>query len=161
MIRQRPGKCFRLLKMLEDIRTKFSTPLAIGIVALVFATVLKTEWRNGVRSYFIPPYRKVIAIAPAMFDGTNILQVLKVRNDTGLYLELYDSQQILSRVKLPHRQDGYFTFGGAVTNLAIDDIDGDKMPEVLAPTYDDELSPHLNAFKYNPTLKNLEPVVIK
>jgi hypothetical protein len=64
---------------------------------------------------------------------------------------------LIDRVLLPDKHDGLFNFEGHVTRLAIADIDQDGTMELLAPTFDQQLVPHLNVFRYNKDLKKFEP----
>jgi len=140
----------------------FSIIFLVGL----FTIVLDSDIRSNVRSLIQPSYRVILAVALADLDGSGTkYQVLKVKTNEGLFLEVYGrgsgklpAPTLLASTKLPDRKDGYFTFNGEVTNLAIDDIDNDKKPEILATTFDGDLVAHLNVYRYVPGDKELELV---
>ena len=84
-------------------------------------------------------------------------------------MEVYGRQKLnklaiptlIASTKLPDKKDGYFTFNGDVTNLAVDDIDNDKKSEILATTFDNDLVAHLNVYRYVPGQKELELVHLR
>lgn len=141
---------------------------ALSILMLVgfFVVVLDSDLRSNVRSLIQPNYRVVLAVAMANLDNTDSkYQILKVKTNEGIFLEVYGKTKspigglnFLASTKLPDKKDGYFTFNGEVTNLAVDDIDNDKKQEILATTFDSDLVAHLNVYRYVPGDKELELV---
>ena len=88
------------------------------------------------------------------FNNGRRVTFAKVLNPTGLFVEVYelnpDGDQIrIHQIQLPHNNDGFFHYGGEATNLVVTDVTGDGQAEILAPTYDDNQSPHLNVFAYS------------
>ncbi len=86
-------------------------------------------------------------------DGTPI-QVAKIRTRDSLILEIYapskdGSRALIDRIVLEESRDGYFTLNGSLTNLAIDDVDGDNKMEIIAPAFDHNLTAHLNVFRFD------------
>ena len=47
-------------------------------------------------------------------------------------------------------------FQGQATNLGLYDINNDNIPEILAPTYDNKLNPHLNVYSYDSEIKKFK-----
>lgn len=89
-------------------------------------------------------------------------RVIKVRTNDGLFVEVYGRNQngarpLIDRIQLPDRRDGYFSFAGRTSNLFIHDVDGDDVPEILAPSFDDNLMAHLNVYRLNVETLKLEP----
>jgi hypothetical protein len=132
-----------------------------------FVVVLDTNLRSSIRSVLRPEYRVILAVAQADLKGAGLpMQILKVKTHEGLFLEVYSNkdeksginQELLASVRLPDKKDGYFTFNGQVTNLAIDDIDNDNQPEILATSFDNDLVAHLNVYRFVPGRKELELV---
>ncbi|MDZ4677034.1 MAG: hypothetical protein SGI74_05940 [Oligoflexia bacterium] len=135
--------------------------LSVILLASFFVVVLDSDLRSQARSVFRPQYRVILAVASAdLINDGKSLQILKVKTDEGLFLEVYDPQKMLSSIRLPDKKDGYFTFNGSVTNLAIDDIDNDNKLEILATSFDSDLVAHLNVYRYVPGNKELELVKI-
>jgi hypothetical protein len=154
------GLTFALRRLMQRLKLlPWGRIFSVILLASFFVVVLDTNLRSQVRSVFRPQYRVILAIASAdlLNTGKN-LQILKVKTDEGLFLEVYDPTKMISSVKLPDKKDGYFTFNGTVTNLAIDDIDDDRKLEILATSFDNDLVAHLNVYRYVPGNKELELV---
>lgn len=154
------------MKWIKHILSKAPLFLFTAVLSATFVAVLNTEIKSSIRNYFIPPYRVILAVASADIDGTGKgNQVLKVKTDQGLFIEVYGSagkqQELLAMTKLPDKKDGYFTFAGKVTNLAIDDINGDGNPEILATSFDQDLVARLNVYRYLKADKSLTVVQLE
>lgn len=131
--------------------------------AALLAAVLTPSVRSQIQSYFSNEGRELLATAEGdlLNDGTSA-KVIKYRNREGIYVEILRIQsdgtsQTIERVLLPDKHDGLFNINGHVTRLAIVDIDEDGKLELLAPTFDNQLVPHLNVFRYNPAIGRFEP----
>lgn len=127
-------------------------------IALSFAfAAINPDIRKKVTSLVQKNERIILAIANAPLDDTKeAFQILKVRTKDGLFIEVYGtenkngvvSNKLLASAKLPDKKDGYFTFNGQVTNLAVDNVDNDDNKEILATSFDDNMVAHLNIFRY-------------
>lgn len=128
--------------------------------------ILHPAVRETLRAQIFRPYRTILSIAvgDVFQNGINV-EVLKVRNQQGLFLEIYGttdaSKPLLERVRLPDLQDGYFHFHGEASNLALHDVDGDHQIEIVAPTFDENLIPHLNIYRYNAEKARIEAYTSK
>lgn len=95
-----------------------------------------------------------------MLETGEKLVVLKVQTADSLALEIFLADKtaarasFLKRIVLPEKRDGYFNFRGNSANLVMSDIDGDQIIDIIAPTFDDNLMPRLNVFKYIPDTKD-------
>jgi hypothetical protein len=137
-------------------------------LAGMFIIVLNSDLRSNVRSLIRPNYRVILAVAMADLDGSGLKdQIVKVKTSEGLFLEVYAprshgdfglQQELIASAQLPDKKDGYFTFNGEVTNLAVDRVDRDKHPKILASSFDGDLVGHLNVYRYVPGQKELERV---
>ena len=134
------------------------------MAAALLAAALTPSVRASVQSYLAGVGREVLATAEGdvLNEATNA-KVIKYRNRDGIWLEVMKVEgdgktQQIDRIPLPDKHDGLFNFQGHVTRLAIADIDQDGAMELLAPTFDQQLVPHLNVFRYNKNLKKFEPV---
>lgn len=88
--------------------------------------------------------------------------MIKIKTHEGLFLEIYGlsaegGRPLLDRIQLPDRRDGYLNFGTNTANLFLQDMDGDDVPEIIAPSFDENLVAHLNIYRFNPTSLKLEP----
>jgi len=134
------------------------------IVALsLMAIALVPSWRAAVQSLFYHPTHEVLATVQGdlLNDGSEC-KAIKYRGSEGIYVEIRQLKSngdsiLVDRVLLPDKQDGLFNFQGNVSRLAVSDIDGDGKLELLAPTFDHQLVPHLNVLHFNPATRRFEP----
>ena len=133
----------------------------LAIAAAIFA--FNPDLRKLVQSQFSPsPYRRVLAtVSGDLLNSGKDFKVIKIRSHEGLFIEIYEdfknnTRPIFARIQLPDRKDGYVHIQGQATNLALDDLDGDGVLEVIAPSFDNSFKAHLNVFKYNETTHSYE-----
>ncbi len=129
--------------------------LMAGIIALAFP-----KSQTLLRAMVFSNRRVILAKTQAMItpEGPE-LTLIKVRQDGQILLEAYqeiDSMlQLTSRWALPlHMKEGYFMFRENATNLALADIDKDNSLEVLVPAVEQNITPRLMIYKYNPATGN-------
>lgn len=131
--------------------------------AALLAAVLTPSVRKTVQEHMAGVGREVLATAEGnVLNDDSASKVIKFRDKDGIWVEIMKMQEdgkstLVDRVLLPDKHDGLFNFQGHVTRLAIADIDQDGLMELLAPTFDQQLVPHLNVFRYNKDLKKFEP----
>jgi hypothetical protein len=137
--------------------------LSILFIASLVA-VLHPGVRSEIRSHLLKDTRTVVSTAKGDLrgDGTQ-LSIVKVKTRNSLILEVYEPQaesspKLLGRVEMPNAREGYFTFDGQATNLAVDDIDGDGRPEVLVPSFDSNMVGQLSVYRFDNDLRNLHRV---
>ncbi len=107
--------------------------------------------------------REVLATADGdLLNDGHPVKVIKYKGPDSIFVEVVDadasSSKLIARIILPDKKDGLFNLHGVVTRLAIADIDGDGTNELLIPTFDDQLVPHLNIYRYNPETRRFEAV---
>jgi hypothetical protein len=136
----------------------FTTALTLAVVSL------NREWSKSIHDSIFDTKRTLLstAVGDVLGDGTPI-QVIKVKTGDQLSIEVYapgirGSRILVDRIPLEQEQDGYFTFNGELVGIAVDDIEGDKKAEILAPAFDQQLTAHLNVFKYDTTSKSFQRV---
>ncbi len=128
------------------------------LIALSLAAIsVIPQSREIIRSLVISQSRVVLAKAEADLTGHGAnIAVVKVQTADSIALEIYektaeqDKLKFMKRIVLPEKKDAYFTFRGNATNLVLTDVDGDGILEIVAPTYDENLIPRLNVFKFDP-----------
>jgi hypothetical protein len=119
--------------------------------------------RQSLADKLLSSDRKILSVVSGdLLKTGHIFRVIKVLSSSGVTVEVYSptedgGQSLWDKVDLPDRKDGYFHLFGQATNLALRDLDSDGKPEILAPTYDAQTKPHLNAIKLNLETKKLEP----
>lgn len=134
------------------------------IAAILMAVVLTPSLRQRIQSHFLHDGREILATAEGdLLNNGGMAKVIKYRDREGIHVEVLSLQPdgsltMVERIQLPDRHDGLFNFHGHVTRLAIADVDQDGHLELLAPTFDNQLVPHLNVFRYNPATLHFELV---
>ena len=134
------------------------------VAAMLLAAALTPSLRDRARAAFGARGREILATAEGdvLNDGGRG-RVIKFRDRHGIFIEILKETNdgvthVIDRVQLPDRHDGLFNLQGRVTRLAIADVDDDGKFEIMAPSFDNQLVPHLNVFRYNPALARFEPV---
>lgn len=135
--------------------------LVIGLLStfalVLVAVAVVPSLRSKAKAWVFDDRRHLLATAAGRLtlDGPDIT-VLKVIQAEKLYLEVYkmepgnETMALMAKLPLPENQDAFFTFQGNATNLALGDLDGDGTLEILAPTFNAEMTARLNVFKYDP-----------
>ena len=138
----------------------------IAVCALMMFAALHPETRVFVRTLISnSDQRTVISTAQAKLAGdARVFTVAKVRTDGQLSLEVFENygdgqQKLVERIQLPDARDGYFDFNGHASNLALSDINGDGRPEIVAPTFDNNLVGHLNIYGFDPESNAFQKIV--
>lgn len=139
--------------------------IILTALAMIFITVASVpRIRNAVKDFFSSSQRQVLSKVQARISGNGpLITVIKVKQGDSLYLETYkrdlDGQLTpLSRIPLHDSRDGHFILNGNATNLALTDMDNNGDLEIVAPTYDEQLIPRLNIFKFNADTESFERV---
>ena len=130
----------------------------IASTVLYFSAPARAPFRN----FFSLPPRKILSVAVGPVIPGMKAKVLKVQTPDGLFLEVYAPVQsglapLIQKIKLPDKQDALFQFQGRATDLALEDLNNDGVFEIIAPTYDASLVPHLNIYQYNKAAKVFAP----
>ncbi|WP_413291988.1 hypothetical protein ACLSU7_11235 [Bdellovibrio sp. HCB185ZH] len=139
--------------------------VGLAIVAMIVTTIaVIPNLRTSVKDLFSPDSRVVIAkVSGSLTPQGPKVTVLKIQSKNFLELEVYnlegsDGMTIMAKIPLAESRDGYFSLKGNSTNLALTDVDGDGTSEIVAPTFDDQMVPRLNIFKYNSTTHGFDKV---
>jgi hypothetical protein len=136
--------------------------ILIPITILLLVVALVPKWKLEVKSWWASEAPKVLsAIEKDFFNDGRVIVFAKIKSHKGLFIEIYEKVSDgtvthLDKIQLPDEQDGFFHYRGQATNLALEDLDGDGIPEVLAPTFDENHVAHLNVYTYNSGTKKFE-----
>lgn len=159
----------KLVTTPPSARRPIATYVVVVLSLLFFFTsflfLANDRAQNKLRQLVGPGDRVILSVANADLVGAgNVYRVLKILSPEGISIEVYgagenNQRALVDRFLLPDKRDGYFHVGGQATNLALKDLDADGRPEIVAPTYDQELKPHLNALKLNPETSKIEPYI--
>lgn len=150
---------------IADSTFKKKEMLLIGILAVV-AMALTTvavvpSLRFKVKDAFVSEDREILAkvngrISP---EGPEV-SVLKIKSAGKLSVEVYEvissGNVLMAKLPLFESRDGFVSLKGSATNLALADLDKDGLHEIVAPTYDEQMVPRLNIFKFNQEAKSFD-----
>ena len=137
----------------------------LAVIAMILVTVAVVPGlRTSAKALFSHQDRQILAkISGDIRPQGPHITVLKIKTEEGLSLEIYsvdktEGMTLMAKIPLSEKRDGYFSLKGNATNLALTDVDQDGAMEIVAPTYDDQMVPRLNIFKYNAESKHFERV---
>jgi hypothetical protein len=88
--------------------------------------------------------------------------MFKILEDQTLSLEIYSkpnsdgTPNMIQKISLAESRDAYFSFMGNATNLALSDTDQNGTLDILAPTYDDQMTARLHLFEFNTTTQKFD-----
>lgn len=135
---------------------------ALAFVAMALTVVaVVPSLRGKVKDAFLSSERKIVAKVDGTLgpEGPKVV-VLKIQSRNSLSLEVYDAAAegltLMARLPLYEVRDGFVLVQGNATNLALTDVDKDGTFEIVAPTYDEQMVPRLNIFRYNPHTKSFD-----
>lgn len=141
-------------------KTEIILMATLAVVAMTLVTVaVLPPLRSKVKEAFSSDGREVLAkISGKIGPNGPHITVLKIKSGSVLSLEVYsqdDDGNLTLMTKLPlfEARDGHFLLQGNATNLALTDVDKNGTLEIVAPTYDEQMIPRLNIFRYNPDSK--------
>lgn len=143
-----------------------SITCAVVAVALFFLFQTPT-WKEKISSYLNANDTKVLALVYGNLMGVGDgrkQKVVKILSQNKIYLEIYDATESISspnriqKIVLPDALDTQIDFRGNLTRLIIADVNQDGQADIVAPTMDGRMTPHLNAYTYNKDLEIFEPL---
>lgn len=138
------------------------------VVGVAFFFLMQTpSWKEKMFSYLQTNDTKVLAIVYGNLMGVGDgrkQKVVKISSQNKIYLEIYDATESISspnrlqKIILPDALDTQIDFRGNLTRLIIADINQDGQADIVAPTMDGHMTPHLNAYTYSKDLESFEPL---
>lgn len=147
-------------------KTNKSYIITLVVVAVLVAIISALpQVQNKVKIFFSNDNRLILAKIKMVYvaEKTEYL-VLKVKDSSGIQIEIYEikneNQNVFKqKFDLIQDSDAYITLDKNTTNLALSDVDKDNQLDILAPSVDRNGNLRLNVFRFNPELKNFEPLV--
>lgn len=138
----------------------FIFPIIIG--SFIF---LNESLYKKMHNFFHPEKRKILSTicADLLMSGKKH-KIIKIQTHNNIYIEIYDNCQInssnlITSINLQDQLDGYISFNNRITNLALDDINNDKKPEIISPSFSNNFTGHLNVFTYNEVSQEYERII--
>lgn len=129
-----------------------------GLAALAILLLGLTSYapaREAIRNFFFGQQRIILAKAQGDLTGKGMnVVVIKVKTADTLSLEIYDldtkteNTGFRSRIILSEKRDAFINYQDNVINLVLADVDKDGSLEIVAPTFDENLVPRLNVYKF-------------
>lgn len=139
--------------------------LAVALATLTVAALVPGS-RRAIREWMLERGRHILAKTSGYITPEGpYVTVFKISEGGGLLLEVYTSldesgsPNLLQRIPLNETRDGYFSFMGNATNLALSDADRDGAMDILAPTFDDQTTARLNVFRFNRAMNTFERII--
>jgi len=146
--------------------------MALGVCLLILLSAFFIpSWRGKLHSFVWGSERKILATLVEDLDRTgSSISIFKVSEKGKLFIELYSSKapeevlvtlqnrsfELLQKIELPGSVDGYVSFMGEATNLAVANLDNDPYLELIIPSYNYNLVASLDIIKFNPITKKYE-----
>ncbi len=164
------GLNIEVQKRKNETNSAFTQKEMIGMAALTVLLMLLItiaaipSLREKFRAALIPEGRQILAKVSGNISAQGPhITVLKLKTKNAISLEVYDSSNkdemlLLEKIPLEEIRDGYVSIKGNATNLGLADVDNDGNAEIVTPTFDDQMIPRLNVFKYIETTKSFERV---
>ncbi len=139
--------------------------LVLGILG-VAAILVNNEWRVKVQARIAGEQKELLATVSGQLLGDDQnFKVLKFATRRGLIIEVHAPHTdplkpfvLVDKLFIPDLHDGFFSLNNQATRLALVDVDEDGRLEIIAPSFDDKLSAHLNTLRLNPETRRLELV---
>lgn len=144
--------------------------LALCLLVLICAFFIP-QWRKHLQLLVWGESRKILATLVEDLDRTgNPVSIFKVREKGSLFIEVYSTSspeglantiqsrsfELIQKLELPGAVDGFVSFMGEATNLAVANLDNDPYLELIIPSYNFEFVASLDIIKYNPGTKKYE-----
>lgn len=138
---------------------KIKLLMAFLLVAAAFSAAVSVipSWRRQAQAFFFSSDRIILAkvVTPIDLRKPEEFLIFKIQQNDQLFVEVYkknSSQEeaiFLTKILLAEKKDAFVNFQGNATNLAVSDMDRDGILEIIIPSYDNEVTPRLNIYKYN------------
>ncbi len=140
---------------------KIKLLMAFLLVAAAFSIGVSVipSWRHRAQAFLFNSQRKILAKVVTQIDLSQPAEFLifKIQQNEQLFVEVYkknsseEEAMFLTKILLSEKKDAFVNFQGNATNLAVSDMDHDGKMEIIIPSYDNEVTPRLNIYKYNET----------
>lgn len=137
--------------MRATLNRLFRSNLWLSVGAVVLGLGL-FYWANFWKKHVFQDTRKVISMAQVTLPNADEhLQLVKVQENALLAVEVFKiskaGTQLVQRIELRGQKDAYFRYQGQNSNLITQELteSGDLL--LIAPTMDQDLVAHLNAFR--------------
>ena len=118
--------------------------------------------KTGLDQIYKKRFRQTLSRAEgSLIEAGLDLRVLKIKQGDKIFLEFLsknadNSFWLINSIELKGSREAYFDYRGEPSSLLISDDDGDGFLDIIAPTFDKFLWPHINLAVYNKDSKKFE-----
>ncbi|MCB0377182.1 MAG: hypothetical protein KDD33_01690 [Bdellovibrionales bacterium] len=129
---------------------------ALGLFALsilVSFLIIHPRIRQWARDNFLDKERKILSQLETAYGDTQV-KILKISNWQGMFLEVYQLSSegnfdLLDRAQLTDSKDAFYNFKDKKLNLFLKDVNEDGVAEILLPSMDKNMKPHINIYSFD------------
>jgi hypothetical protein len=133
-----------------------SAILFLFSLSLGFSEKLRTTTKN----FFLPSTAEVLSVIKTVqIKPGVVVDIYKIKENNQIVVKFYHSKngEHFQTFSLQDAWDGYYQVNGKNTNLFLNDVDQDQTLEVLAPTFDQNLTAKLHILKFDSESQNFLP----
>lgn len=135
----------------------FSALFFVLSLGLLFMDSPRKQIQN-----FMKPKNQVLSVVTGdMYPASPIKKVVKTMTDSGILLSVFTlregKERLLGEIQIGDPFDAYYELNNRPTNLALNDMNGDGYPEIIAPTFNLSWQAKLNIFRFNKENQQFEP----
>ena len=135
----------------------------LAFLQVISWNLLFSYKREQIHSYWNPNQDRLLSTVVGDISGEgDYFKILKFKTKEGVRVEFlkYRSggvKELVREANLPGPYNGFFEYRGHSVQLAMGDVDGDGLMEVMAPTFDQSLKARLNVYYYHKDQENSHP----
>ena len=126
------------------------------VTQIISWMILLSPARYKIQSYLFPDKDELLSVIVGDVTGKgDYVKVLKFKTKNSIRVEFLEqnsrgAKKLITEKNIHHPYNGFFEYRGDSTQLAMGDVDGDGVMEVMAPSFDENLTAHLNVYYYDP-----------
>lgn len=129
--------------------------------SISFCFLLIPSWRAQVQNLNRGQGQILSVAAADLYPNSPFKKVVKISTAEGIALRIFTNEDgievLMTQIDLGDPFDAFYEINTRPTNLALNDINGDGVPEIIAPTYSFQWLPKLNIFRFNKENQSFEP----
>lgn len=134
-----------------------------ALLVVSFAIFFNTKAVNYINSFTKAEGREVLSTIETLKLNPDLkMTLVKVKENKNLFLEVFvhmnHGLELIETLNLDGEFDAYLILKDRTSNLIIKNIDREPDLEIVAPTYDRQMKPVLNVFKYDLNLEEFRRV---
>lgn len=139
------------------------TLLVLAFLQVISWNLLFSYKREQIHSFWNPSQDRLLSTVVGDISGEgHYFKVLKFKTRQGVRLDFLKRhprgmKELVMEVNLHGPYNGFFEYRGHSVQLAMGDVNGDGLMEVMAPTFDEKLQARLNVYYYHENHGNFHP----